>query len=353
MRGRTVPGRRIQSATVSRVPGLRSLALAGSLLALPLLAGCGGSSDSASTSPSSTSTVAPAASISDFPKAATLTYATVRSKYGRSLSFAPGVGLLRKGITRVPFLVLDEGAKPVRGADVAIYTMRNDGSGVRGPYPAREQPFGIGPAYLSRTTASDPEQQKEFYVADVRTSSAQTAVFALARVNGKTLATSATTIGLKSKIAPPPDVGDKAIRVHTLTAKDVGGDYSKVTTRVPPDKDMVQTDFADVLGKKPVVLVFATPALCQSRVCGPTVDVAEQVEGEFGSKVAWIHQEIYKDNDINKGLRPQLASWRLQTEPWLFVIDRNGRIAGRIEGAVSVPELRALVAKVAAGNSTS
>jgi hypothetical protein len=101
-----------------------------------------------------------------------------------------------------------------------------------------------------------------------------------------------------------------------------------------------------VLGKKPVVFIVATPALCQSRVCGPDVDVAEQVKAELGDKVAFIHQEVYRDNQVNKGLRPQLIKWRLASEPWIFVIDRNGLISSRIEGALSVPELRAAVEKV-------
>ena len=92
-----------------------------------------------------------------------------------------------------------------------------------------------------------------------------------------------------------------------------------------------------MLGKEPVVLVFATPALCQSRVCGPVVDVVDQVRADVGAgKAAFIHQEIYKDNKVNKGLRPQLLAWRLASEPWTFVIDRGARIAARFEGAVSV-----------------
>ena len=62
-----------------------------------------------------------------------------------------------------------------------------------------------------------------------------------------------------------------------------------------------------MLGKKPVVLTFATPQLCQSRVCGPVVDVVEQVKATATKGVAFIHQEIYKDNDINKGFRPQVG----------------------------------------------
>ena len=113
---------------------------------------------------------------------------------------------------------------------------------------------------------------------------------------------------------------------------------SDIDTRVPPD-DMHDTDFADVVGKKPVVLLFATPALCQSRVCGPVVDVAEQVKRDRPDDAAYIHMEIYNQNDPNKGLRPQLGAFNLHTEPWLFVINSDGTISTRIEGAFSVNEL--------------
>ena len=156
---------------------LRLLAVAGTSLLLAAMAGCGGGSGSASTTASTAApptkavdALAPVAPVADFPRASRLDYRKARAKYGDSLAFAPGISVLRHGTTRVPFLVLDAGANPVSGAAVAVYTMRNDGSGVHGPYPAREQPFGIGPAYLSRTTSSDPNQQKQFYVADVKTS---------------------------------------------------------------------------------------------------------------------------------------------------------------------------------------
>jgi hypothetical protein len=165
-------------------------------------------------------------------------------------------------------------------------------------------------------------------------------------MDGRLVAASPSPLGVKGSLPPPPDEGQQAVSVHTLTVHDVKK-VSAITTRVPPDTNLLQDDFAKVLGRKPVVLIFATPALCQSRVCGPVVDVAEQVKSAFGNRVAFIHQEIYKDNQPNKGLRPQLLKWRLESEPWTFVIDRSGRITARIEGAVSVPELRALVQKVA------
>ena len=109
---------------------------------------------------------------------------------------------------------------------------------------------------------------------------------------------------------------------------------------------MHDIDFADVVGEKPIVLLFATPALCTSRVCGPVVDVAEQVKREVGDDAAFIYMEIYNDNDPNKGPRPQVQAYNLTSEPWLFVIDADGKIDTRIEGAFSVAELQAAVDRV-------
>jgi len=72
------------------------------------------------------------------------------------------------------------------------------------------------------------------------------------------------------------------------------------------------------------------------------VDVTEQVKAEFGEVAEFIHMEIYEDNEFdpkNPKLRPQVEAYGLPTEPWLFVIDENGKVASRVEGAFSVAEL--------------
>ena len=91
---------------------------------------------------------------------------------------------------------------------------------------------------------------------------------------------------------------------------------------------------------RPVALLFSSPALCESRVCGPVTDVAEQVKSEFDDEVDFIHVEFYEDNDASKGARSQSLAWGLNTEPWLFTIDADGVVAARIEGAFSADELR-------------
>jgi hypothetical protein len=312
-----------------------------------VLGGCGSDEDQPSSTP------APAASAAakpeDFPKGSGMSFQDVQSRYPAQLSLGIGASVMRQGENRVPFVVLDKGARPITNAAVALYTVKTDGSQVRGPFPARQTPFDVSSKYLSETSTGDTTTAKTFYAADVQFKGRPPlGVFALVRMDGRLVAASPSPLGVRGAHGgTPPDVGDQAVSVHTETINDVK-DVSQLTTRVPPNSDMLRDDFADVLGRKPVVLVFATPALCQSRVCGPVVDVAEQVRAEIGDKASFIHQEVYRDNKVNKGLRPQLVSWRLASEPWIFVIDRNGKIAARFEGAVSVPELRTAVEKTLA-----
>ena len=93
-----------------------------------------------------------------------------------------------------------------------------------------------------------------------------------------------------------------------------------------------------MVGKKPVALLFSTPQLCQSRVCGPVTDMELQMKSKYGDQMDFIHQEVYVDNDINKGLRPPLQEFNLRTEPWLFVVDKTGKITARLEGSIGVQQ---------------
>jgi hypothetical protein len=309
-----------------------------------VLAGCGSSSPTDTTPPP---VPAPSAPIQDFPSARGKSLQDLRARLQEGPVLAPSVSVLAPGTNRVGFALFDRARKQISGAPVAVYTSRPDGTGVRGPYVARSESLKVKPQFQSRTTAQDPDAAGSVYVADVPFSRrGQWVVTGLARLDGRLVATSAQGMLVGVRGAQPPKVGERAIRVHTPTVASVSGDVSKIDTRVPPAADLHQVDFADVLGKKPVVLIFATPQLCQSRVCGPVVDVVEQVKSQVGDRVAFVHQEIYRNNDVSKGFRPQVAAWRLPTEPWTFVIDSGGRVSARFEGAISVGELARAVAGV-------
>ena len=128
-----------------------------------------------------------------------------------------------------------------------------------------------------------------------------------------------------------PEVGEPAPKVQTDTVESAGGDAEKIDTR-RPTSDM-HADFSKVVGKKPVALLFATPQLCQSRVCGPVVDEALQLRARYGDRIEFIHQEVYADNDPSKGLRKPLQEFHLQSEPWLFVVGKDGKVTARLEGS--------------------
>jgi len=143
----------------------------------------------------------------------------------------------------------------------------------------------------------------------------------------------------------PPDIGDPAIASETPTLASAGGDASKLTTRTPPDESLLRYSVAGSLrAKAPFVVTFSTPKFCSSRTCGPVVDVVEEVAGRFeGGQVRFIHVEVYEGNDPAKGYNRWMREWGLETEPWTFLVGRDGKIVDRYEGVVSVNELEQAV----------
>lgn len=302
------------------------------------VAGCGGS-DEATTEPSARE--APATT--EFPSAEGGTLDDVLADATAGDQVVTPVGqVFRKGKNRFGFGVFEVDRTPILDADVAVYFQHEKSDEAIGPFPARVESLETKPAFAAMTTYQDPDAAKAVYVADDVPLDRKGEWLAIALIRTEDGFDAARfpspVVGSGEDI---PDVGEKAPRIETPTPASVGGDLSKIDTRVPPT-DM-HANFADVVGKKPVVLLFATPQLCQSRVCGPVVDVAAQVEAEMGDKAEFIHMEIFNDNDANKGPRPQVKAFNLETEPWLFVIDADGVIRERIEGAFGLGELRQAV----------
>jgi hypothetical protein len=244
------------------------------------------------------------------------------------------------GKNRFPFGVFNVDHTQVDDADVALYFAKSPQSKVEGPLPAETISLETKPAFRSKG-AGGPGEANSFYLTHVNFDrSGPWLGIAVIKTDDGTEAARITPSPVVGQQPNVKAVGEKAPRVSTPTAASVGGDLSKIDTRQPPD-DMHDVDLKDVLGKKPVALIFATPALCTSRVCGPVVDVAEQVKNEVGDGVAFIHNEVYVDNDGSKPVRPQLTAFGLQSEPWIFLINKDGTIEKRIEGAIGVDELTA------------
>jgi hypothetical protein len=90
---------------------------------------------------------------------------------------------------------------------------------------------------------------------------------------------------------------------------------------------------------KPLVVLFATAAFCTSRLCGPEIEVVKGLEARYRSRVNFVHIEIYRDAEYSKGFAPTVLQWHLETEPWVFVINRKGIITAKFDGPTPASEI--------------
>jgi hypothetical protein len=330
---------------------------AAGVVAAVLLAACGSSSQSSSsptshsttasttTSSASRASAAPAPALAAaerpsahaFPAARGRTLRRLASLAGASVQLGAATGTFTPGERRFAFALTDK-AGSFLYAPTALYIARTPDAPAQGPFLAPADPMGVAPQYRSRENAG-PGGIKAIYATRLPLPRAGTyTLLALAR-------TSRGLVGAPGEVAvaassPIPDVGQRPPAIVTDTAASVNGNTALLTTRHPPEQ-MAAVSLKQVLGKRPVALLFSTPQLCTSRVCGPVTDVAVDEQHPFGNRIAFIHQEVYVDNDPTKGLRPQLQAFHLRTEPWLFAINRHGVIVARLEGAFGTTELRA------------
>ena len=143
--------------------------------------------------------------------------------------------------------------------------------------------------------------------------------------------------------SPVPDAGDPAPPSATLTGS-TPDELAAISTDPDPDPGFYDLSIADAVDNgRPTVVVFATPAFCQTAVCGPTIDIAKQA-ADGRDEIDFVHVEPY---DVERArandLQPVEAmfEWGLASEPWIFVIDEQGTVTARFEGIVGQDELEA------------
>jgi hypothetical protein len=138
---------------------------------------------------------------------------------------------------------------------------------------------------------------------------------------------------------PSPGVGDDAPHTKNPTLQDVNGDRTKVSSAEYDDSILHRISIADaVTNGKPTVILFATPRFCTSRTCGPSHQVILSLAQNYADKVNFVHVEIYKDFQTF-ALADAMTEWNLQTEPWLFFINPQGKIVEKFEGGITSKEI--------------
>jgi transposase len=130
-----------------------------------------------------------------------------------------------------------------------------------------------------------------------------------------------TTTGLAVR------VGAKVPAVPTPTSARAGGVLASTTTDTSPDPRFYQLSEDQALAQhKPFVLVFATPAFCTSRDCGPTLD-AVKAGAKCEPAMTFIHIEPhlmhYGDGSLQPILDAMLFIGRTGCQ-WHYLPERYG-----------------------------
>jgi hypothetical protein len=162
----------------------------------------------------------------------------------------------------------------------------------------------------------------------------------------------------KTSVVAP---GDAAPSVKTPTLSQFGGDVARISTDPTPVKRFYETSEADALAAhKPFVLIFATPKFCQQSVCGPTLDKLKPVAAAH-PEMTFINVEPYQLEFKDGSLEPVLSAsndlvpveattaFKLLSEPYLFVVDANGKVASSFELVFSPAEIESAIKAVEQG----
>ncbi len=287
--------------------------------ALTLLAACGGGADDVGQEPAQPGTLR---ALWDAP--------------GENVGLVMGTSDYAPGELRVAFLVVDSQARAIfsrSGARVWLARGLNEKPFLQGSATLEN----IGVPGASETSAGDVSQ---IYVARLRVP-APGKYWLLAVPIGTDAPVQGVGNVVVAKRTKSPAVGAKAYPSRTPTLASADGDLSKLTTRTPPDTELLRHSVADSLSaRKPFVVYLYKPKFCESRTCGPVVDVVDAVREKLGATdVRFIHVEIYEGNDPALGTNRWVREWRLPTEPWVFLVGADRRIKAKFEGSVSVDEL--------------
>ena len=154
-----------------------------------------------------------------------------------------------------------------------------------------------------------------------------------------------------------PAIGDAApASVQATTATDA---IDQIDSSNPSRTAMHGVTVADALKTgKPLVIAFATPAFCRSRTCAPVMDtVMDPLAAKYSDRVTFIHIEPYiladeRSSNVQNAVAA-VREWQLQSEPWIFVVNRDGRIAANFEGIVAADEVESVLALTLGDSSIS
>jgi len=310
---------------VGRRAFLRGSLTAGAAGAAIYAVGCG----SAGSKPPATATPP---SFGDTPSASGITPSLLTQEFvvGQDNRFAVGL--------------LDPNRKLVKDANVhlSFYTIGADGKTgtLRGQGDAQFVELNVAGAHAHDSSPQNDitEDSVAFYVVNTP--------FDVAGKWAVVITATPEAGGAPATVEVPFDVLDKSVTpalgtVPPASRNDTAATNSNTASlcsRAPacPLHDKV---IADVLGKgRPLVVQFSTPAFCQTRFCGPVLEVLLTQVPKYQDRVDFVHIEVWQDFQLQQ-YRPAVKEWNLPGEPYTFFMASDGKIVGKLEAIFSEEEL--------------
>jgi hypothetical protein len=152
-----------------------------------------------------------------------------------------------------------------------------------------------------------------------------------------------------SKSSLSPQISQEVPQSRSRTLTDVGNVNDLSTgSLVHPNLYLISIDEA-TSNMKPSIVTFTSPAFCLSEVCGPQVEVLNQLSSSFSEKVDFIHIDIYSEpsqaqsNIESAEYSNVFLEWGLQSPQWTFLIDCKGEVFNKYQGFVTAGEIELVV----------
>jgi hypothetical protein len=172
-------------------------------------------------------------------------------------------------------------------------------------------------------------------------------------VTGQDASMRAATMAIAVKEeSDSPAIGSAPPSSNSKTVRDVK-ELEELSSDINPDPDLYQTSVADALDAgKPSLVTFSTPAFCQTATCGPQLEVVKRLKDKYKGQINVIHVEVYDNlteiqGDLSRArLSPTMVEWNLRSDPFTFVMDREGVVSAKFEGFATGEEIEEALAEV-------
>jgi hypothetical protein len=231
---------------------------------------------------------------------------------------------------RLAFAVLKDQVPLPKGEAQVMIDIAAQGGGYGAPVAAARHDEGITerPFYELTTTFDHPGVWQ-------------------ARVQHKGETATAAFEVLDPAAVPSPVPGRPLLATPTPTTAATQGVSPLCTRSTPCPWHEVSLDQA-LQSRKPLVVLFATPARCESQTCGPVLDILLTQKDAYEAKgVRFLHVEIYKDLQSQAHV-PAVDAYHLTGDPVLYTAGPDGVVKDRITGPFDVADAKAALARLVA-----